>query len=126
MKLPTFLLFFVFVLLFSHCRHVERLEKSFDQIHHLVEGKTASEVEDLLGPPDIRQEILVGDERWVWWNYTFIDGVDYAPEVRGQVVHLEITFRNPAAPGESRLPYSQWRIVSPYGISYSGLVSKRR
>ena len=118
----AYLLFFALLLLCAHCRHIKRMDKSFDQICQLVEGKTASEVEDMLGPPDTRQEILVSDERWVWWNYTFLDGRDYAPEIRGQVVHLEITFRNPAAPGKERLPYSKWRAVTPYGVSYSGLL----
>lgn len=104
-----------------HCGHIGRLDKSFNQIYDLVNGKSAAEVEDLLGPPDSRQEVLMGDERWVWWNYTYLDGEDYAPAVRGQVVHLEIIFRNPARPGEPPLPYSKWRIVSPYGVSYSGL-----
>jgi hypothetical protein len=107
-----------------HCRHIGRLQKSFDEIRDLVSGRTAAEVEDLLGPPDSRQPILIGDERWIWWSYTYLDGNDYAPEVRGQVVHLEITFRNPSSPGQPRLPYSQWRIASPYGVSYSGLPAR--
>lgn len=31
-------------------------------------------------------------ERWTWWNYTYLDGADYAPEERGTVVHLQIIF----------------------------------
>lgn len=121
MKPPRFLLLLSLSLLSLHCRHVNRLERSFDQISELVNGKTAAEVESLLGSPDTRQQVLVGDERWIWWNYTYLDGEDYAPEVRGQVVHLEITFRNPSPPSGYRLPYSEWRIVYPYGVSYSRL-----
>ena len=121
MKQPPFFLLMLVFLVMLQCRHSGRLEKSFDQICQLVAGRTASEVESLLGAPDVREKILVDDERWVWWRYTYLDGNDYAPEVRGQVVHLEITFQNPS-PGGARKPYSKWRIVSRYGVSYSGLV----
>jgi hypothetical protein len=115
----------VLLLVCAQCRHVGPAEKSFDQISALVEGRTADEIEKLLGSPNTRQTVLFGDERWIWWNYTFLDGKDYAPQVRGRVVHLEILFKNPTPPGNSRLPYSQWHIVSPYGVSYSGLLPER-
>ena len=94
-----------------------RSDRSFDQIRELVAGKSAAEVAALLGEPDTRESVLVGDERWIWWNYTFLDGEDLPPELRGQVVHLEITFErspNPSASGESA-----WRVSGPLGVSYS-------
>jgi len=113
------------LLVCAQCRHIGPSEKSFDQISTLVNGRTAEEVEALLGPPSTRQPILFGDERWIWWNYTYLDGKDYAPQIRGRVVHLEILFKNPTSPGKPRLPYSQWHIVSPYGVSYSGFYPER-
>ena len=100
------------------CRQ-SRSNRSFDQICELVNGKSAAEVEVILGAPDVREEILEGDERWVWWEYTFLDGEIYPPEVRGQVVHLEIMFQNPSRPLNRRLPYSQWRMSGPLAVSYS-------
>ena len=84
----------------------------------MVQGKTASEIEEILGPPDSRQSLLLGDERWVWWNYTFLGGQDYSPEVRGKVVHLQITFANPELSGRDRPPYSRWRVEDPLSVSY--------
>lgn len=94
-----------------------RSERSFDQIAATVAGQNAAEVLELLGEPDSRQPIYLRDERWIWWNYTFLAGNDYPPEVRGQVVHLEITFRPPPA-AAGRQPYSQWRIAEPFGVSF--------
>ena len=125
MKIARFSLL-VLLIMCTQCRHVGPAEKSFDQISAMVEGRTADEVENILGSPNSRQMVLFGDERWVWWNYTFLDGKDYAPQIRGRVVHLEILFKNPTPPGKPRLPYSRWHIVSPYGISYSGFSSDRR
>lgn len=115
----------IVLLVCSQCRHLGPAEKSFDQISAMVNGRTAEEVEELLGLPNTRQPVLFGDERWIWWNYTYLDGKDYAPEVRGRVVHLEILFKNPTPPGKRRLPYSQWHIVSPFGVSYSGFLPER-
>jgi len=95
-----------------------RSEHSFDQIAARVTGMSAAEVATLLGEPDSRQPVFLRDERWIWWNYTFLDGEDYPPEIRGRVVHLEITFRNPAAPGTPVPPYSEWRIARPFGVAY--------
>jgi hypothetical protein len=94
-----------------------RSERSFDQIQRLVAGKTETEVEGLLGPPDIRETRLVDDEVWIWWDYTFLDGNQYAPELRGQAVHLEITFRKPAA-GQD-LPKAAWRVPGPFSVNFS-------
>jgi hypothetical protein len=92
--------------------------KSFDQICKIVHGKTAADVEALLGPPNDRREVLSGTERWVWWNYTFLDGESYPPEVRGTVVHLEITFENPSRLVNVEIPHASWRVLDPLGVSY--------
>ena len=46
----------------------------------------------MLGEPDSRVPMIGPGERWTWWNYTYLDGVDYPPEKRGTVVHLRIIF----------------------------------
>lgn len=96
-----------------------RSDKSFDEIRELVTGKTAAEVAALLGEPDTRQPVLLGDERWIWWNYTFLGGQGYAPEVRDQVVHLEITFLRPDSPRGVTPAYSAWPIGGPLGVGYT-------
>jgi hypothetical protein len=73
---------------------------------------------DLLGAPDYQKQSDLGDEKWLWWNYTVLDGDSYAPEVRGQVVHLEIMFSNPRHDSEPFLPRSEWRVREPFGVSY--------
>lgn len=105
------------VLLLACGKTTPRSDQSFDQIRELVAGKSAAEVEALLGEPDTRESVLVGDERWIWWNYTFLDGEDIPPELRGQIVHLEITFERSSDPSESG--ESAWRISGPLGVSYS-------
>jgi hypothetical protein len=107
-------------------RTAPRSGRSFPEIRDLVTGKTAAQVEALLGPPDTRQPALLDSERWIWWNYTFLDGDEYAPERRGQVVHLEIGFDPPADQGglvatvrEGRPPYDEWRISELLGITYA-------
>jgi hypothetical protein len=106
-------------------RLAARSERSFDEIRVMVSGKTAAEVTALLGKPDTRQSILTDDERWIWWNYTRLDGDQYPPEERGQVVHLEITFTRPEA-GATALASgrSAWRVASPLGVSYTVPSSK--
>ncbi|HYO14461.1 MAG TPA: hypothetical protein VE685_14790 [Thermoanaerobaculia bacterium] len=101
------------------CGPGSQSDRSFDQICDMVQGKTAAEVESLLGVPDVREEILEGDERWVWWNYTFLDGDNYPPEMRGRIVHLEILFQNPAPLKAQRPSYSEWRLSDPLAVSYS-------
>ena len=95
-----------------------RSERSFYEIETLVQGKTAEQVAQLLGEPDSRQKVFDADERWVWWNYTFLDGKDCPPEMRGRVVHLEIVVRNPERAGASGRPYSEWRVDDSFGITY--------
>jgi hypothetical protein len=100
-------------------RLAARSDKSFDEIRELVSGKSAAEVTTLLGKPDTQEKILTDDERWIWWNYTRLDGEQYPPEERGQVVHLEITFTRPA-PGTALASGSgAWRVASPLGVSYT-------
>lgn len=99
-----------------------RSKWAFDEIRDKVAGRSAAEVEELLGAPDLRQPILLGDERWVWWDYTYLDGAVYAPEERGRVVHLEILFARPPASRSGGAgaapPLSAWKISGPLGVSY--------
>ena len=102
------------------CRRLAaRSDRSFDEIRDMVSGKTAAEVTALLGKPDTQENILTDDERWIWWNYTRLDGDQYPPEERGQVVHLEITFTRPAAGAALAGGDSVWRVASPLGVSYT-------
>jgi hypothetical protein len=98
-----------------------RSARSFDEIQALAQGKTAQQILELLGDPDSRQVVFDADERWIWWNYTFLDGKDCPPEMRGRVVHLEIVLRNPRVTGrrgtEGRAE-SEWRVDDPFGITY--------
>jgi hypothetical protein len=94
------------------CRPAARSPRSYDQIRLLVANKTGPDVERLLGPPDVRQTVL-DDQRWIWWSYTFLDGDQYAPEIRGQIVHLEITLQNTAAAPTT------WRVRGPMAVTYS-------
>jgi hypothetical protein len=95
---------------------------SFSEIQALVRDKTAEQILQLLGEPDSRQVVFDADERWIWWNYTFLDGKDCPPEMRGRVVHLEIVVRNPLRNAEkahaSRRPYSEWLVDDAFGITY--------
>jgi hypothetical protein len=99
-----------------------RSDRSFSEIQALVQGKTAEQLLQLLGEPDSRQVVFDADERWIWWNYTFLDGKDCPPEMRGRVVHLEIIVKNPVRSIESarvsRRPYSEWRVDDAFGITY--------
>lgn len=95
-----------------------RSRHSFAEISREVSGKTAAEVVASLGEPDSKQRIFLGDERWIWWNFTFLDGNDIPPETRGQVVHLRIRFRNPTRLWVDPPPYSQWPIAEPRGVDY--------
>ncbi len=95
-----------------------RSERSFDEIQTLAHGKTAEQILQILGEPDSRQVVFDADERWIWWNYTFLDGNDCPPEMRGRVVHLEIVVRNPERSHVSRRPYSEWQVDDAFGITY--------
>jgi hypothetical protein len=96
-----------------------RSQLTFDQIQLLVAGKTEAEVDRMLGEPDTRQARLFDDDIWIWWDYTYLDGEHYAPELRGQVVHLEITFDRPAAVAGRHLPKRAWRVSGPLSVSFS-------
>ena len=117
MQRPAFAAFGLLVFLLACGKTAPRSDRSFDQIRELVAGKNAAEVEALLGEPDTRESVLIGDERWIWWNYTFLDGEDLPPEQRGKVVHLEITFER--SPDPSASGASAWRVSGPLGVSYS-------
>jgi hypothetical protein len=98
-----------------------RSERSFDEIQSLARGKSAEQILQILGQPDSRQVVFDADERWIWWNYTFLDGKDCPPEMRGRVVHLEIVIRNPTDPESARSerrPYSEWQVDDAFGITY--------
>ncbi|HEY4593721.1 MAG TPA: hypothetical protein VIJ61_15000 [Thermoanaerobaculia bacterium] len=82
-------------------------------------GKTQAEVEHLLGPPDSTENLLLGDVRWIWRNYTYLGGKNWAPEIHGRVVHLEITFSGPLVAPAGREDRSQWRVSEPYGVDFS-------
>jgi len=116
-----FLLFLIFgCLVLNACSPSAKSEKSFDEIRSSVAGKTASEVKVLLGPPDNVEKLLLGDERWVWWNYTYLAGQSWEPAVRGKVVHLEITFENPSPDREESAAdaKAEPRVSEPYGVAY--------
>jgi len=102
-----------------------RSDRSFAEIQSLVRGKTAEQLPHLLGEPDSRQEVFDADERWIWWNYTFLDGKDCPPEMRGRVVHLEIVVRNPRHPSADRRPYSEWQVDDAFGITYQAPAAGR-
>src|SRR4051794_963590 len=89
-----FFILMLVLLLLAGCSPAARSKKSWDEIRTLVAGKTEAEVTKLLGNPDHREKLPFGDERWTWWNYTYL-GKEWAPEVRGKIVHLEITFAGP-------------------------------
>lgn len=75
-----------------------------------------AEVEEILGKPNAREKLPVGDWRWIWWNYTSLKGDNYPPEIRNQPVHLEIVF---SSPGKAQAPDSQWRVDGPLAVSYA-------
>ena len=83
-------------------------ESSFDEICRQVRGRSAAEVEFMLGMPHTRRVVFGSDERWIWWNYTFLDGPVHPPELRGRIVHLEIVFLNPG--GGQANGYSAWLV----------------
>lgn len=95
-----------------------RSARSYDEIKHLVAGKTAAQVLHLLGEPDSKQVVLDADERWIWWNFTTLEGRDYPPEIRGTVIHLEILFKNPQRGAGEMLPYTEWLIDDVFGVSF--------
>lgn len=118
MRRPTVhVLILSLVILGQGCRPAARSQRSFDQIRDLVTRRTAGEVERLLGKPDLRETVL-DEQRWIWWNYTFLAGEQYAPELRGRVVHLVITFKNPAGPG-APVPLPRWHVSGPLSVSYT-------
>jgi hypothetical protein len=84
----------------------------------MVSGKTEVEVNRLLGAPDATETLLLGDERWIWWNYTYLGGKSWAPEVRGKVVHLEITFAGSMLADLKDEDKSLWRVSEPYGVGF--------
>lgn len=107
--------------LFLACGHQgAKSRKSFDDIRDMVMGRTAAEVENLLGAPDSRQTMVLSGERWVWWDYTYLDGMSYPPDRRGKVVHLEIIFERVGdAAGNAKAALSELRAADPLSVSYT-------
>ncbi|HLX06733.1 MAG TPA: hypothetical protein VKY89_02605 [Thermoanaerobaculia bacterium] len=103
----------------AHAAGVPRSKQSFDPIQRLVTGRTEADVERLLGRPDAREARPADEDVWIWWDFTFLDGVQYAPEVRGQVVHLEITFARPQGVAGRQASHAGWRVAGPFSVSYS-------
>ncbi len=95
-----------------------RSNRSFDEIQALARGKSGQQILQLFGEPDSRQEVFDAGERWIWWNYTFLDGKDCPPEMRGRVVHLEIVVRDPGKVLTDQRPYSEWQVDDAFGFSY--------
>ncbi|HEX2251719.1 MAG TPA: hypothetical protein VHQ65_00455 [Thermoanaerobaculia bacterium] len=95
-----------------------RSERSFAEIAASVAAMNGAEIAALLGEPDSRQPVFLRDERWIWWNYTYLAGEDCPPEMRGQVVHLEILLHNPAEESDAPSSYRDWRISQPAGVTY--------
>jgi hypothetical protein len=112
------LISFILLALGFSCFPAARPTISFDEICKNVEGKTTVEVEKILGKPSYQKVNDLGEEKWIWWNYAVLDGDSYPPEVRGQVVHIEITFTKPVRAFEQALPHSQWRVRRPFGVSF--------
>jgi hypothetical protein len=96
-----------------------RSRHSFDWIQRQAIGRTEAEVERLLGKPDARELRLIDDEVWIWWDYTFLDGDQYPPEMRGQIVHLEITFDKPPGSERRDAPHVTWRVSGPFAVNFS-------
>lgn len=119
-KIATRLACLVVLLLaaLAACGPRARSERSFPEIQSLVLGRTAEQVARLLGEPDTIQPVFDAGERWIWWNYTFLDGSDFPPEKRGRVVHLEIVVRNPRGLGAARPSYTEWQVDDTFGITY--------
>src|SRR5437764_2804707 len=116
-KLPVLLSAILLALCLGGCHTTPRSERSFDEIRRMVQGKTTSEIEALIGPPNTRQTSELGTERLIWWNYTFLGGQDYSPEVRGKIVHLQIVFADPITESDRPLTLNR-RVVDPMSVSY--------
>lgn len=87
--------------------------KCFDDIRDQVMNKTATEVESRWGEPDYREPMPPTGERWVWYNYTYLNCKSHPPEERGQVVHLEIIFDSVGAAAGGL------RVTDPLSVSYT-------
>lgn len=122
--LPPWILCILFL---ASCHHqTAKSAKCFDDIRKMVAGRTAAEVERILGQPDSRQRILLSAERWTWWNYTFLEGKDYPPEIRGRLVHLEIIFeRKGGDPDSGDAKLSELLAADPLSVTYALVEEKK-
>jgi hypothetical protein len=110
----------VFLLVACGHRNVPKSPKCFDDIRDLVRGKNAAQIDSLLGHPDLREKMVFSGERWVWWDYTYLDGNKYPPDLRGRLVHLEIIFE-PTVKSAARteaVPSELWP-TDPLAITYT-------
>lgn len=109
----------LFLLLLTMACHATGPKSSlcFDDLRSKVSGKTAQEIRNLLGEPDVREPMVLSGERWVWWNYTYLDGKNYPPEMRGRLVHLEIVLERLGGSSETSL--STLRASDPLSVSYA-------
>jgi hypothetical protein len=100
--------------------HPPRARRRFGEIERLVAGRTESAVKAILGPPDACAPRLADDEVWIWWDSAVLDDEQFAPELRGMAVHLEITFTRPAGmPGDDPLSHSSWQVAGPFAVNFS-------
>lgn len=118
MKRSAHIWIYILLLSLLACRQGARSNQCFDDILRNVEGRTANEVQKILGEPDSRQQMAPSGELWVWWNYTYLDGKDYPPEERGKVVHLQINFDRLSRDGEFS-PQGELRVRGPLSVSYT-------
>jgi hypothetical protein len=102
----------------ASCGPRARSSRTFDEIRGLVAERPAEEVVKLLGEPDARRPLLPTLEAWTWWNYTVLDGNQYAPEVRGRIVHLEVVLRSSGDARAAPALQQGWRVIHD-GVSYS-------
>jgi hypothetical protein len=105
--------------LFACAHHAPRSRHSFSDIQRLVVGRSEVEVEAMLGAPDVRQRRLATDEVWIWWDYTYLAGAQYAPELRQQVVNLVVAFECPAGAMGGAAPHSTWRVAGPFAVNFT-------
>jgi hypothetical protein len=92
---------------------------SFDQIRALTAGKSARELADLLGPPDAQERVSRGEQRWIWWNYTSLQGEHYSPGLRGKVVHLLVVVGRPEGRSPASPARGSWRVKDSFAVSYA-------
>jgi hypothetical protein len=115
-RFPFLVCLFGLAIAVPACQKGPRSHDSLDQLRAKVAEKTRFEVARMLGEPDTCERPIDGAEPCTWFYYTFLSGNQYAPELRGQVVHLKITFENPAGPGDKTTNHDRWRASGPLSV----------